>query len=51
MKKRYRNMKKKANGKIRGVGERGVALELPLPVADVIESIPDVIRKLSQEAG
>lgn len=51
MKKRYRNMKKKANGRIREVGEGGVLLELPLPVADIIESIPEVIRELSKEAG
>ncbi len=51
MKKRYRNMRKKANGRIREVSERGVMLELPLPVVDVIESIPEVIRELSQEAG
>ena len=51
MRKRYRNMKKKANGRIREIGEGGILLELPLPVADVVESIPDVIRALSQEAG
>lgn len=49
MKKRYRKMQKKANGKIREIGEGGVLLELPLPVADVIESIPEMIRELSQE--
>ncbi len=51
MRKRYRNMKKKANGRVREIGEGGILLELPLPVADVVESIPDVIRALSQEAG
>ena len=51
MKKRYRNMRKKANGKIREIGDGGVLLELPLPVADVIESIPEVIRELSLQAG
>jgi len=51
MRKRYRNMQKKANGRIREIGEGGVVLELPLPVVDVIESIPEVIRELSQEAG
>jgi transposase-like protein len=51
MRKRYRNMKKKANGRIREIGEGRVLLELPLPVADVIEGIPDVIKELSQEAG
>lgn len=51
MRKRYRNIQKKANGKIREIREGGVLMELPLPVADVIESIPEVIGKLSQEAG
>jgi transposase-like protein len=51
MGKRYRKMARKANGKIREIGERGVLLELPLPMAEVIESIPEAIRELSQEAG
>jgi hypothetical protein len=51
MRKRYRNMKKKANGKIREISEGGVLLELSLPVADVMDSIPEVIRALSHEAG
>ena len=51
MKKRYRKMQKKANGRIREIREGGVLLELSLPVAAVIESIPEVIRELSQEAG
>jgi len=51
MKKRYRNMKKKANGRVREIGEGGVLMELPMPVADVINSMPDVIRELSREAG
>jgi putative transposase len=51
MKKRYRNMQKKANGRVREVGEGSVLLELPLSVAGVIESLPEVIRALAQEAG
>jgi len=51
MEKRYRKMGKKANGRVREIREGGVLLELPLPVADVIETIPEVIRELSQEAG
>ncbi len=51
MKKRYRNMQKKANGKVREIGDGSVLLELPLPVAGVIESLPEVIRELAQEAG
>ena len=51
MKKRYRNMQKKANGKVREIGDGRVLLELPLPVAGVIESLPEAIRGLAQEAG
>jgi len=51
MKKRYRNMQKKANGKIREIGDGRVLLELPLAVAGVIESLPDVIRELAQDTG
>jgi hypothetical protein len=51
MKKRYRNRKKKANGKVREIGAGSVLLELPLPVAGVIESLPEVIRELAREAG
>jgi transposase-like protein len=51
MEKRYRKMQKKANGKIREIGEGSVVVELPLSVVGVIESLPEVIRDLSQEAG
>jgi transposase-like protein len=51
MKKRYRNMQKKANGKVREISDGSVLLELPLSVAVVIESLPEVIRELAQEAG
>lgn len=51
MKKRYRKMQKKANGKVREVGEGSVLLELPLSVAGVIESLPEAIRDLAHEAG
>lgn len=51
MKKRYRNMRKKANGKVREIGDGSVLLELSLPVAGVIESLPEAIRALAQEAG
>jgi transposase-like protein len=51
MKKRYRNMQKKANGKIREIVEGRVLLELPLPVAGIIESLPEAIRDMAQEAG
>ena len=51
MKKRYRKMEKKANGKVREISDGSVLLELPLTVAGVIESLPEVIRGLAQEAG
>ncbi|HSB30910.1 MAG TPA: IS256 family transposase [Candidatus Sulfobium mesophilum] len=51
MKKRYRNMQKKANGKVREIGNGSVLLELPFSVAGVIESLPEVIREVAQEAG
>lgn len=51
MKKRYRNMQKKANGKVREIGDGSVILELPLPVAGVIKSLPEAIRDFAQEAG
>jgi transposase-like protein len=51
MKKRYRNMQKKANGKVREIGDGRVLLELPLSVGGVIESLPGAIRDLAQEAG
>jgi putative transposase len=51
MKKRYRKMQKKANGKVREIGAGSVLLELPLELAGVIESLPEVIRELAQEAG
>ena len=51
MKKRYRKMERKANGKIREIGERGILLELPLPMAEVIENLPQMIGELAQETG
>jgi len=51
MGKRYRKMVRKVNGKVREVGEGGVVLELPLPVADVIGNLPQLIGGLAQEAG
>jgi len=51
MGKRYRKMVRKVNGKVREVGDEGVVLELPLPVADVIGNLPQLIGGLAQEAG
>jgi transposase-like protein len=51
MGKRYRKMARKVNGKIREVGEGGVLVELPLPVAEVIGNLPELIGELAQETG
>jgi len=51
MRKRYRNMQKKANGKVREIGEGSVLLELPLSVAEAIGSLPQLIGEMAQEAG
>lgn len=51
MEKRYRKMQRKVNGKIREIGEGGVLLELPLRVAEVIGSLPQLIREMAQETG
>jgi len=39
MKKRYRNMQKKANGIGREIGDGGILLEITLLVAGLIESL------------
>lgn len=51
MEKRYRKMQRKVNGKIREISEGGVLLELPLRVAEVIGSLPQLIRDMAQETG
>jgi transposase-like protein len=51
MEKRYRKMHRKVNGKIREISEGGVLLELPLRVAEVMGSLPQLIREMAQETG
>jgi transposase-like protein len=51
MKKGYRKMARKANGKIREIRDGKVLLELPLPVSEVLEGIPGVVKELSEEVG
>jgi transposase-like protein len=51
MEKRYRKMHRKVNGKIREISDGGVLLELPLHVAGVIGSLPQLIREMAQETG
>lgn len=42
-------MERKVNGKIREIGEGEILLELPLPVAEVIENLPQLIGELAQD--
>lgn len=51
MEKRYRKMARKANGKVREIGKDTVVLELPLPVAEILEGIPEAIEGVSREVG
>lgn len=51
MEKRYRKMKKKANGKIREIRDGKVLLELSLPVAEIMGGIPSAVKELSEEVG
>ena len=51
MKKRYRKMERKVNGKIREISDNSVLLELPLAMAQVVGDLPHVIGELAQEAG
>lgn len=51
MEKRYRKMERKANGKIREIRDGKILLELPLPVAEVLEGIPQAVKELSQDVG
>ena len=51
MEKRYRKMQRKANGKIREIRDGQITLELPLPIAQVLTGIPEVVEEISQEVG
>lgn len=51
MEKRYRKMARKANGKVREIEGETVMLELALPVAEVLQGIPEVIEGLSRDVG
>ena len=51
MKKEYRTMGRKSNGKIRELVDGIVKLELPLPIAEIMLGIPQAIEKLSREVG
>lgn len=51
MEKRYRKMQRKANGKIREIRDGQITLELPLPIAQVLTGVPEIVEELSQEVG
>jgi transposase-like protein len=51
MEKRYRKMSRKANGKVREIGNGTVVLELPLPVAEVLSGIPEAVERISRDVG
>lgn len=51
MKKEYRKMARKANGKIREVREGHVTIEVPLPIAEVLSGTTGIVEELSREVG
>jgi len=51
MKKEYRTMGRKANGKIREIGDGQITIKLPLPMAEVMLGVPEAIEKMSREVG
>ncbi len=51
MKKEYRTMGRKANGKIREVRDGQITIELPLPIAEIMLGVPQAIEKMSREVG
>ena len=51
MEKRYRKMERMANGKIREIRDGKILLELPLPVAEVLGGIPQLLKELSEDVG
>ncbi len=51
MNKRYRNMRKNANGKVREISAGKVIVELPLSIGGVLESLPETVQQLAQETG
>ncbi len=50
MKKEYRRMQRKANGKIREIADGMVTMEMPLPLAAVLMGMPQVIRELAEDS-
>jgi hypothetical protein len=51
MKRGYRKMERKANGKIREIREGQVTIEVPLPIAEVLSGTTGIIEELGREIG
>lgn len=51
MKKEYRTMGRKSNGKVREIVDGQVTIELPLPIAEIMLGVPQAIEKMSREVG
>ena len=51
MKKEYRRMQRKANGKIREIADGQVTMEMPLPLAAVMMGMPQAIREVAEDMG
>lgn len=51
MKKEYRKMARKANGKIREIREGQVTIEVPLPIAEVLMGTTEVVEEIGREIG
>jgi len=51
MKKEYRTMQRKSNGKVREMSEGQVTIELPLPIAEIMMGVPQAIEEMSHEVG
>lgn len=51
MKKEYRKMVRKVNGKIREIKEGQVTIEVPLPMAEILMGTTEVIEKIGREIG
>ena len=51
MKKEYRKMARKVNGKIREIKEGQVTIEVPLPIAEVLMGTTEVIEEIGRKIG
>jgi hypothetical protein len=51
MKRKYRKMARKANGKIRAIREGQVTIEVPLPIAEVLSGTTGIVEELGREIG